>query len=149
MAFLDDLTTLMEDASVGVLGESVFINTHQAVPILASGLATLQIVQTSGSGIERTQNSVIRPGYVRPSAQFMARADTPDAARAMADAAYDAVVGIRNTWIVASREYVAGAGLQSGWYREINPLQEPFDPGTDDDRRQAECGFNIIAIKRP
>lgn len=146
--FADDLITLMEDGGVATLNTNLFISTQASVPILASGDATLQIVETSGAGTERTQNSVIRPAYIHPSAQFTARANTYAKAKAMAQAAYDAVVGIRNCLITANREYVTGAGLQSGWYREINPLQQPFDGGPDD-RKQARCQFNVIAIKRP
>lgn len=155
MPWLDDLTTLMEDADVATFGTDLFWSTKSAPPALASG--TLSIVETSGSAAERTNTrrtgatveAVTRPAYLRPAAQIMARADTYVRARQLAQAAYDAVVGLpRNRWIVAEREYIAGAGLQSGWYREITPLQEPFDAGVDD-RKQARCGFNVIGIRRP
>ena len=139
MTWLDDLVTLMDDANVGTLGVDLFTSTKASPPILASGEATLNIVETSGSSPERTQNYVIRPAYLNLSAQFMARAGTYSKAKAKAQAAYDAVVGIRNSWVTN--------GLSSGWYREITPLQEPFDAGVDD-RGQARCGFNVIAVRR-
>lgn len=149
MPWLDDLVTLMEDNSVATFGVDLWVSTKSTLPMLASGTgAVLSIVETSGSAPERTQNSVVRPGYIRPAAQILARANNYSTARAMAQAAYDAVVGIRNSWVIASREYVSGEGLQSGWYREITPLQEPFDAGVDD-RKQARCGFNVIAVRRP
>lgn len=125
-----------------VLARDLFISTKANPPRLPSGEATLSIVETSGSAAERTQNSVITPAYIRPAAQFMARADTYAAAKAKAQLAYDAVVGIRNCWIVSVDT------LSSGWYREIVPLQEPFDAGMDD-RNQARCGFNVVGIRRP
>lgn len=139
MPWLVDLTTLATDAGM-TLGVDFFTSTKAAIPILASGEATLAVVETSGSAPERTQNSVIRPAYLRVAAQVMARANSPEAARAKAQDYYNAIVGIRNSWITN--------GLQSGWYREITPLQEPFDAGVDD-RKQARYGFNIIGIKRP
>ena len=141
MPWLDDLVTLMTDAGM-TLGADLFTSTRSSPPILASGEATLTIVETSGSSPERTQNSVIRPAYLRVSAQFMARAKTYAKARAKAQLAYDQVVGIRNVLIIDN------SALHSGWYREIVPLQEPFDPGPND-RGEAQCGFNVAGVKRP
>lgn len=141
MAWLDDLVTLMTDAGM-TLGDDLYTSTRSSPPLLASGEATLTIVETSGSAPERTQNSVITPAYLRVAAQFMGRAKSYAKAREKTQAAYDQVVGIRNCWIVDV------GGLHSGWYREIVPLQEPFDAGIDD-RGQARCAFNVIATKRP
>lgn len=155
MPWVDDLVTLMEDAAVAEYGVDLFVSTKGNVPLLASG--TLSIVETSGSTPERTHTrrsgaTVVgntRPAYQRPAAQIMARADSYPRAYALARAAYNAIVECpHNVWIVAEREYEAGAGLQSGWYRDIVPLQEPFDAGVDD-RKQARCGFNVIGVRRP
>ncbi len=147
MPWLDDLVTLTQDGSDYLdFGTTLWTSTKSTPPLVASG--TLSIVETSGSAPERTHNSVARPAYLRVSAQFMARADTYSRAKHLAQEAYDAVVGVRNCWVVAEEEYIAGQGLQSGWYREITPLQEPFDAGVDD-RKQARCGFNVIGIRRP
>lgn len=131
----------MEDVGM-VYGTDLYLTTKALVPIVASGQATLQIVETSGSSPERTQNSVIVPGYLRLAAQFMARSSSYPVAKVKAQLAYGAIVGIRNCWIINS------GMTASGWYREITPLQEPFDAGPDD-RGTARCGFNVIAIRRP
>lgn len=142
--WLDDLVTLLTDAGVGTLGVNVFTSSKASIPVLTSGEATVQIIETAGSAPERTQNSVVRPGYIRPAAQFVVRAGTAEKARVKAQAAYNAVVGIRNSWVIDAGFTV------SGWYREITPLQEPFDPGGGvDDRSQARCVFNVIAVRRP
>ena len=155
MPWLDDLVTLMHDAEVAEFGTNLFVSTKAAPPLLASG--TLSIVETSGGAPENTHTrregeqvlAVVRPAYLRVAAQIMARADTYAAARELAQNAFDAVVGIRNCWIIAEEEYTGlSEGLQSGWYREINALQAPFDAGVDD-RKQARCGFNIMGIRRP
>lgn len=146
MPWLEDLVTLQEDASVATYGTDLFISTRGNPPYVASGC--LAITETSGSAPERTHNSVIVPAYLRPAAQIMATAETYLRARALARAAYNAVVGVRNSWVIATREYESGEGLQSGWYREITPLQEPFDAGVND-RGQARCGFNVIGVRRP
>lgn len=135
-----DIVLLFEDANIGTLNEDIFVSTRQSVPILASG--TVHIVETSGSGPERTQNRVIRPAYTRPAAQIMTRASTPARARARAYECYNALVGIRN---VVVYETVVESGT---FYREINPLQEPFDFGIGEDK-QSRYVFNVVAVKRP
>jgi hypothetical protein len=140
----DDIVTLLQDAGVGTLNEDIFVTSKATVPMLSSGAATITITETPGSGPERTQNRVIRPAYIRPSAQILARADSAIAARAKAQQAYDALVPVRNVLV-----YREPQSFQlSGWYREINPLQEPFDAGVDD-RKQARFSFNVIAVRRP
>lgn len=141
----DDLVTLMQEAGVGTLNVDIFVSTSAIPPILVSGAATVSIVETGGTAPLRTQNSVIRPAYIQPSAQIMTRARTPAMAKAKAQQAYDAVVGIRNSLVYRAP---SPPFLLSGWYREINPLQEPFDLGLDD-RKQARYVFNVIAIRRP
>lgn len=144
MSWLEELAQLQTDAVNGTLGTDLFVSNRATIPMLASGVSsTLSIVETSGSAPERTQNKVVKPAYIRPAAQFVARARDYDTARARAQAAYNAVVGIRNVWVYGP--LVVG----SGYYREITPLQEPFDMGMDDARGQARCGFNVIAIRRP
>lgn len=140
--WIDDLITLMLDAGM-VLGDDLYATTRANVPHLPSGRATLNLVETSVAGPLRTNNSVITPAYINVGAQFSARADTPAAARAKAYAAYNQVVGVRNAWVVRS-----GGGF-SGWYREINPLQEPFEvPSGPDDRGKARFVFSVVAIRR-
>jgi hypothetical protein len=130
--FLSDLVSLFQTDGVGTLGLTIFTSTKASIPMLASG-ATLQIVETGGSAPERTQNAVVFPAYLRPSAMLVARAKSPAVAREMADAAYQSSVKVRNQFI------------GSNWYREIKPLQEPNDALGVDDRGQAQCSFNITA----
>jgi hypothetical protein len=145
----DDLVTLAVDA--GFNGRGVDITTSSKAQkiegaMLASGV--LAIHETSAGGPERTntgaggRNTVIRPAYIHVGAQLSVRATSYPAARARAQALYNAVVGVRNTWVIDVGHTV------SGWYREINPLQEPFDMGVDD-KGAARCGFNVVAIRRP
>lgn len=141
----------MEDGGLGLLNSAIFLTSKSAAPtapLLASGEAVLTIIETSGSGNENTQNDTITPAYIRPAAQLKARARSPLAARALAWRAFNLIVPIRNCWIVASREYAAGEGLMSGWYREIRTLQPPFDSGLDD-TANSTYSFNVIAIRRP
>lgn len=129
MSWLNDLVTLLEADGVGTFGTSIFTSTKAAPPILPSG--SLMIVATGGSGADRTHNAIIRPAIVRPGAQFTARAADYPTAERLARLAYDAVVVVRNQWI------------NSGWYLEIMPLQEPFDGGLDV-RGQSQCHFNVL-----
>jgi len=139
MAFLDDLVTLIEDANAAEFDVNLFLSTKGDLPLLPSGVVSL--VETGGTDPLRIQNSVTRPAYIRPSAQITTRAASPDLAKALAQSCYDAIVGVRNSWVINS------GATASGWYREINPLQEPFDAGVDD-RKQSKYVFNVIAIRR-
>ena len=134
MPWLEDLVTLATNASVGTLGTDLFTSTAANVLIVPSGSMT--ITETPGGEPERTQNSVSVPAYINVRAQFLARAKTPELARLKAREYYLTVCGIRNQFI------------NSGWYREITPLQEPFDLGKDD-RGQCRYVFNVRGIKRP
>jgi hypothetical protein len=131
--FLDDLVTQLEADNVGTLRVNLFRGAKTAVPMLASGAATLHLIETGGGGPEHTQNNTIFPSYLHPSAQLTARADNYDNARAMADAAYRSLVKVRNQFI------------NSGWYRSIKPLQEPNEAMGVDDRGQVRILFNVTA----
>lgn len=130
MAWLDDILTVLESGSVGSGGIDIWLTLQAAVPRLPNGSATLHIVETSGSGPERIQNNVIRPAFLKPSAQLVARADDSAAAEAMARAAYNALFPVRNQMV------------NSGWYRSIKPIQEPYDLNVDLNA-QAQWGFNV------
>jgi hypothetical protein len=133
MAFTEDLVTLL--AGVGTLGTSVFVSTKAVLPTDKT-TAFLLLTATGGTSPIRTQNSVDAPAYVRPHAQIMAHAPTYQEAFTLATAAYNALVGVRNRLV------------GTVWYREINPIQEPFDLGLDATGR-ACVAFNVAGIKRP
>jgi len=129
MSWLDDLVTLLEADGVATFGVDLFTSTKAAPPLLPSG--SLMVVATGGSGADRTHNATIRPAIVRPGAQITARASSYELAHRLAHLAYDAFVVVHNQWV------------NSGWYLEITPLQEPFDGGLDV-RGQVQCQFNVI-----
>lgn len=133
MPWPDDLVTLMEDAGAGTGGTDIFVGPQASIPNIAAGVITIRA--TSGSGPERTHNSVTLPAYINPSAQIVIRAATWPAAQEKARRAYNAVIGVRNQII------------NGGFYREINSLQEPFDLPLED-RGQIAQAFNVTATKR-
>lgn len=140
MAWLEDLVTQLEAEGVGTFGVSIFASSRASVPVLASGLATVHIIETGGEAPENTHNALITPGYLQPGAQITSRADDYDAAMAKARQAYNALFKVRNQFI------------NSGWYKWIKPLQEPFDlqaPAGVDPRGQCRIVFNVIGNKRP
>jgi hypothetical protein len=130
--FLDDLVTELEDAGVGTWGTNIFTSTRAEVPVLASGEASLQLIETGGTAPENTQNALGQPAFMRPSAQILARANSKVQAEAKAWDAYRVMFRVRNKFI------------NSGWYRDIKPLQAPIDLGLDD-RGQIKYGFNVLA----
>lgn len=104
----------------------------------------LSIIETGGTTPDNTQNSVIIPAYQRPGAQIVVRADSYVVAYAMARAAYNSLVKIRNEYI--------GSGILSPtgtWYRKIRPLQEPSDILGLDAEGRPRVSFNILGDKRP
>lgn len=135
MSFLDDLVDVLETDTVLIWGTTLFTSTRGQVPIVSGGVtsgATLQLIETGGTASEATQNATIRPAFLHPSAQVVARSDSRKTAEALAWAAYKSLYGIRNVFI------------NSNWYRVVRPLQSPGDLGLDD-RGQIKYGFNVIA----
>lgn len=145
MGFKRDLLTLCVGAGVGTDGVTIFTSSKSSPPLLASGAASMSIIETGGLSAERTNTTrvaggtvqkVTTPAYERPTAIVITRATSPRAAYDMAWAAYGAVTGFRNGFI------------NSGWYREIDALQPPGDAGLAD-RGESRYTFNVTAIKRP
>lgn len=133
MSFLRDLKTQLEEDGVATFGTDLFFSTMAAIPVLASGAATLQVIETGGTSPEHTQNSAIVPAYIKPSAQLTARANSYEVAfEKMAEAIFS-LCKVRNQFI------------NSGWYRSIKQLQQPFDGAGPDDKKQAVCKCNIMA----
>lgn len=100
--FIEEIIELLEAASVG-----------NATDILSSSVATLPdiddvdpylvIVEIPGAPPMRTHNETVvaggsgKPAYPRPAARLTVRSRDYITARTMARAAYDALVGVRNT----------------------------------------------------
>jgi hypothetical protein len=133
MAWLDDVLTVLTQAGVGTPGVDLFASSGMSVP--TGDVPVLTVVETGGSGPQRTQNRLSPPAYRRPMAQIVCRASSYQAARAMAEAAYLALVGVRN-------QHVNGC-----WYLEIDAMQEPFDLGVNVNGC-AQIAFNCRALSR-
>ena len=130
--FHDDLVTQLEDDDVGTFGVNIFLHARARIPMLPLGSATCEITATGGTAPEHTQNATIYPAYLKPTCQLAFRADAPEEALEMADAAFQSVVKVRNMFI------------GSGWYRSVKCLQsEPIDLGVDD-RGQSKFSFNVL-----
>lgn len=93
--FLEELTQLLVTAGVGVFNTNIFNTSAADLPNGDGPFLTL--VETGGTSPERTQNDIGPPAYPRPSAQVAVHGVTYAVSRAMARAAYNALVGIRNT----------------------------------------------------
>lgn len=145
MGFKRDLLTLAVDAGVGTHNVNIFTSTKSSPPLLASGEASMSIIETGGIKPLRTNTTrvaggtvqkVTLPAYEQPSAAIIIRGTQAGPASAMARAAYNAWAGFRNGFI------------NSGWYREINVESEPIDNGIAD-RGEIRYTFSVTAIKRP
>lgn len=92
--FEEELIALLVAAGVGVAGASIFVSSAAAIPAKGAG-PYLSIETTGGLAGLKIQNQ-IAPAYQRPGAKIVTRASTYAAARAMARAAYDALVAVSN-----------------------------------------------------
>ena len=132
MRFLDDLIVQLESDAVGVFGVNLFTNSKTSIPLMPSGGASLQVIETGGGPPRNTHNSTLKPAYLEPTAQLTARSSSPTLARNLAEAAYLSLFKVRNQMI------------NSGWYLWIRPMQEPFDDGVDSSK-QFKVRFNVTA----
>lgn len=135
--FADDIVTILEAAGVGVRASTIFVGSKASLPTPgpSSDVAFITLVVTGGSAPEGTHNSIDVPGYVRPSAQVVARATHYSAAEAMAQAAYVALFPVRNRFVNGT------------WWRQVTMKQEPFDLGEDNNARP-RVAFNFDCVKR-
>jgi hypothetical protein len=135
--WIDDIITILEDASVGVFGTTIFGSTKQSVPVGPGPY--LSIFTTGGTlvtGVE-THNAAPDVAYMAPTAQVVARASTWTAADTKAQEAFAVLRKVQNVEI------------NGVWYMRIRAMQaEPFDGGLDDTGR-ATVKFNVMAVKRP
>lgn len=97
-AFAEEIIGLLEAAGVGTFGTDILGGSITDVPEGEGPF--LHFIDTGGVTPLRTHNEIGPPAYQRPTAQLVARAGTFAAARTMAQDAYDALVGIRNTNVV-------------------------------------------------
>lgn len=128
---LDDMVTLLVNAGVGVANSTIFYGSQVQIPTGAGPFVTL--TEYGGMAPERTQNKISPPAYRRPSFQVTVRAQTLVAARAKALAAHNAL-NVRNTTVGGT------------WYKEISPIQEPFDLGQQDDNGRVRYVFNVNVV---
>lgn len=92
-AFPQELIAILEAAGVGLEGTDIFATSAASIPTGAGPY--LSIRPTGGTGPIGTHNAGAG-AYRRPGAQFIVRASTWAAAEAMAQAAYDALIAVRN-----------------------------------------------------
>lgn len=96
--FLREIVAYLESVGVGLENETIFAGPKVMLP--SSDGPILLIRSTGGTGPVGTHND--GPGaYRRPGAQIVVRAATWAAAEAMARAAYDALIAIRNQAVSA------------------------------------------------
>lgn len=142
MGWSEELMFILSGDGVGVPMVNMFRSSAKQLPTGPGPL--LSIIETGGTSPEPTHNRVILPAYQKPGAQIIVRADSYVVAFAMARAAYNSLVKVRNEFI--------GSGVTSStgtWYRKIYPLQEPFDMGLDADDKRVRVAFNVLGDKRP
>ena len=134
--FLDDMVTLLETASLGTRGTSIFWGSGVRVP--DGDGPYLSLIETGGLSPIVMHVSEQTPGYRRPSAQITARASDWTVARAKIEEVYQLFTNPRKQNVF----------INSVWYVSIDVVQDPFDLPPDD-RGRVRCAFNINAVKRP
>lgn len=93
--FLEEIRKILVNAGVAVFGTDLFETSKSNIP--EGDGPYLSITETGGTAPERTQNVI--GAYPQPSAQIVARATNYEDALAMAWAAYNALVVVKNQHI--------------------------------------------------
>ncbi len=133
-SLLSDLVSLYTADSLGTFGTDIFGSTLAEIPRIESG-SILSVIETGGTSPENTHNSVLKPAYIQPGAQVVARAVDYVTAWDKAKAAY-------------ASSFVTNRFIGSTWYQKIRPTTEPADLKPDK-RGNARVAFNVIAKRRP
>lgn len=134
MPFLDEIAARLVAQGVGTLGTTIFGSSKAIIP--AGNGPFLVLVETGGSGPDRTQNDTATQ---RPTAQISTRGLTYAAARTMLYNAYVALGGANGLWNIS---------LSGTMYLSITARQEPTDIGLDGAGRPM-VAFNIATEKQP
>lgn len=95
--WLRELVQVLVQAGVGVLGTSIFATSQDVVPL---GPGPYLHVKTTG-GVAPLGTLADPGAYRRPAAQLLVYGADYDAAEAMALAAHDALLAVRNRSVVA------------------------------------------------
>jgi hypothetical protein len=95
--FVEELIKILVTAGVGVLNTNIFAGNSSMIPVGDGPYLT--IVPTGGLAPVYVQN-LTTPRHVRPSASINVQAKNFEAARTMAQAAYDAFVAVVNVDVV-------------------------------------------------
>jgi hypothetical protein len=98
MAFVQELFKILTEAGVGIEGENMFATSKAVIP--DGNGPFLSITLTPGLVPVGTHNGGTA-AYRRPAAQIVARATSSTVASAMAYAAYEAFLAVRNRAVSA------------------------------------------------
>lgn len=96
--FLDEIVAVLVNAGVGVLNESIFASSKAGIPRGDGPVATIRAL--GGASPVGTHNDGAA-AYVMPTAQVIVRGVSWQATNAMAQAAYTALVAVRNAALSA------------------------------------------------
>jgi len=96
--FLEELIWILVSAGVGIEGVSIFGSTRAILP---DGAGPILLVKATGGTPPVGTHNAGAGAYRRPGAQIIARASTWQAANTMVQAAYSALVSVRNEEVSA------------------------------------------------
>jgi hypothetical protein len=97
-SFPYEIIKRLEDASVGVRNVTLFFSSAVDItPDPDDPTAFCILRETGGPSPDRSQNSITVPNHQRPTAHLLFKALSTPNCRAMAWAAYAALVNVRNT----------------------------------------------------
>lgn len=132
MSLILDLVSLLETAAVGTFGDDIFVGFTDKAGAPDTQLA---LYETPGMAPEHVLGNN-PPSAIRPRVQIAARATDYVDARALAQAAYDAVGNL------------TGVTVGGTLYVRIEALQEPHDIGPDLSNRRV-LAFNLQITRSP
>jgi hypothetical protein len=137
MSLCDEVTTYLQGLGLGTLGTNLFYSQEPDQPNVCT------VVRDYGGMDGEYTHDIPGVAYERPRFQVACRGEPQDydGPRARARAVYLALMIVKNTFLTASDG-------EQVWYREIVPLQSPFELRRDLKERVI-IGFNCQVVKEP
>ena len=137
MGLLEDVGVYLQQQGLGTIAVTLFYGGHPDTPD-----DELTLFEYSGPAPE-FENSEEPFAWERPSLQLASRAVDPLTARNFVRNAWSVLIPLKNVWLIDDQ------GKKTR-YREINPLQSPYQVGRDDNRRFLwVANFQIVKRPRP
>lgn len=129
MTIEQDVTTLIEDASLATFGTNYFIGTRPYIPSGDGPFVAVAMTPGSAPGYIQDEST---PPYRHPGAAVTVVAASAIASKALAMSLFSLFAAVTNTVI------------NTTFYLRIRPTQEPFELPLDPAKNRTRYRFNVL-----